>query len=52
MWKGSDDNPYQTKLNFLNKRNINYISSNNVDELKSKIIKYVNNTNKRPFKFI
>jgi len=40
-------NPYKTKLNYLNKSNINHISSDNIDEIKINIMRYVNSSNKR-----
>lgn len=36
---------YKTKINFLNTNNINYISSDNVSDLKTKILNYVNSKN-------
>lgn len=45
--KKDKENPYKTKLNYLDEKNINYISSNDVDEIKMKISNYVNITNKR-----
>jgi hypothetical protein len=43
---GMKSSSYINKLNYLNENNINHVSSNNVDELKEKIINYVNNNNK------
>lgn len=40
-------NPYETKLNYLYKNNIKYIASDNIDEIKIDIMKYVNNSNER-----
>jgi uncharacterized protein YaeQ len=36
---------YKNKINFLNTNNINYISSDNVSDLKTKILNYVNSKN-------
>ena len=36
---------YNNKINFLNTNNINYISSDNVSDLKTKILNYVNSKN-------
>jgi hypothetical protein len=40
---GMKANSYDKKIKFLVERNINFIASDNVDDLKNKIIEYVNN---------
>ena len=37
---------YETKIKYLNINNINYISSDSISDLKSKILNHVNNKNK------
>jgi hypothetical protein len=43
---GMRPNSYETKIKFLNTNNINYISSDNLSDLTTKILNYVNNKNK------